>query len=444
MMKTKNIIIISVLTAIIVPFIAFNAHIIGSNGYEDDETSNTLSLQIYCNGNKKVESAWRNICFDFEDETEIIVKPHIGKTINTDMKNDWNNDNPPDFVWVSGNGIGDTSLIKNGKFYNLSEWYETAKVYGETTPIKQAINNKYIFQYNDGKMYEMPVLGLTHGLYYDINYMEKEGYDIPSNYDEALALASQSYNNSQAMITYPGKYASYLLWSFIMPAVAAYNDTAFFDKICSAEDPSIYDDPRFVDVLTRFYNLVHFDSSDDSKSSMLIGSETFDHTGAQRNWLNNDALAIGNGMWLESEIIDSLLEKEDFGMYFTNSPLITSEQKETALLIPSNCAIAQYGKHKDNALTFLSYLYKEDVQQQLAEAYSYFSVLKDPEDEEYTLTDVTRQTYDAVNNAELIVYKNHEWGTVGDIFNDVINCLVDGTNTVSQGIKRIKNEAEKQ
>lgn len=443
MFKKKTIIIVASLSAVIIPFVAFNAKIFGKSGYSDDETD-SLSLQIFYNGNEKVASTWRNICFDFEDETDILVKPHIGKTINTDMKNDWNTDNPPDFVWIAGNGIGDTNLVKNGKFLDLTEWFETAKVFGENIPVKQAIENRFVPNFGDGKKYEMPILAQCNGLYYDANYMEEQGYNFPSNIEELKALTIEADANGDSMLTYPGKYASYLLWSFIMPAVAAYNDTTFFNSVCSAKDPAIYEDPRFVEVLTRFYDFVHYDKEDPHKRSILIGSETFDHTQAQRNWLNHDALSIGNGMWLESEIKDSLDDNPDFKMHFTTSPLVKSSQQETALLIPNNAAIATYGKHKENAKLFLSYLYKEEVQQALAEAYSYMPVVKDPEYDMYKLTELTKQTYETINNAGLIVYKSQDWGTVGDIFNDVINCLVDGSNTVQQGIRRIQDEARKQ
>ncbi len=445
MLKKKTIIIVASLSAVIIPIIAFNAKIIGKSGYsKEDEKANSLSLQIFYNGNEKVAQTWRDICFDFEDETDIEVNPHIGKTINTDMKNDWNTDNPPDFVWINGNGIGDTNLVKNGKFLDLTDWFEEAKVYGENIPIKQAIENRFVPDFGNGKKYEMPILAQCNGLYYDRAYMESKNYGFPSNYDELMDLTRTSFSNGDSMLIYPGKYASYLLWSFIMPAVASYNDTEFFNAVCSAKDPSIYDDARLKDVLTRFYDFVHFDKEDSKKRSVLIGSETFDHTQAQRNWLNNDALAIGNGMWLESEIKDSLDDNPDFKMHFTLSPLSKSTQKSTALLVPTNAAIATYAKHPDNAKLFLSYLYKEEVQQALAEAYSYLPVIKDPEYDEYTLTDVTRQTYETINNAELTVYKSCDWGTVGDIFNDVINCLVDGSNTVEQGIRRIQDEARKQ
>ena len=42
------------------------------------------------------------------------------------------------------------------------------------------------------------------------------------------------------------------------------------------------------------------------------------------------------------------------------------------------------------------------------------------------------------------MYHRYDWGTVGDIFNTVINGIGDGTCTVDAGIERIINEANKQ
>ena len=438
-MKLKTIIITSVLACILVPFIACNATIFSfDDGKNIDDKENALTLQIYINGNKKIDNAWTSIINDFRDLTDIEVKTYKGTQVNTQLKSKWDEDNPPDFVWVDGNGINDVSLIEDNKFEDLTDWFETAEVFDapEKTLIKDVMNTELICKYQQNKMYELPLLGLIHGAYYDKNYLDENGYEVPTNYDELLDFSAIAEENGESPLTYPGKYPSYLLWSYIMPALAAYDDITFFNKVCDGRDVSVYNDPRFKEVLERFKSYA-------DAGYILNDSQNYSHTQAQRAWLQHEALAIANGMWLEGEVQDSLDEDPNFKIYFSTSPMILENQKTTSLIIPRNIAIAKHAKHKDNAYKFMSFLFKEENQKLLSEAYSYFTVLDDLKYDESKLTPCTIQTFKAHEEAELKIYKKYDWGTVGDIFNNVINGLVENTMTVDEGIGKIIDEARK-
>lgn len=453
-MKTKTLVVTSILTAILVPFIATNATIYASdNDNEIDNNENALTLQIYINGNSKIDRAWTQIINDFRDETDIEIKTYKGTQVNTQLKSKWDEDNPPDFVWVDGNGINDVSLIEDGKFEDLSSWYQTAEVFGsdDYTLVKDVINNDLVYQYEGGKMYEMPLLGLIHGAYYDDAYLKNNEYlfeeddpsnpgekiyRYPSNYEELKIFSDKVKQDNKAPLTYPGQYPSYLLWSYIMPCYAAGGDIDFFNKICDARDTTVFNDPRFKEVLVRFKEYA-------DNGNILNDSVNQNHTQAQRAWLDHRAMAISNGMWLEGEVQDMLDENPDFKMHFTTSPLIDEGEKSVSLVIPRNVAIASKAKHKDNAYKFLSFLYKEESQKRLCEAYSYFSVLEDIDYSTYNLTDCTRQTFEEFDKSDIKVYKKYDWGTVGDIFNNVINALVSNEYSVDVGIGKIIDEAKK-
>ncbi len=410
---------------------------------DPDGGSNKLTIQLRVNGDNDVGNAWTDIINEFEDETGIEVTAYMNPQVNTQMANRWKGDNPPDMVWIDGNGLADADLVKTGKFQDLTEWFQTAKVYGEDTLIKDVINTDIIEDFN-GKIYELPVLSLTYGLYYDANYFTERNLTVPTNYDEFLAVSQKAADTltvwdegrtKVAGLTYPGKYAAYILWSLIMPAYAAYGDAEFFSKVCSAEDPAVYDDARFAEVLARFKDYC-------DKGHLLVGSITSDHTDSQSNWANRRALFIGNGMWLESEVNSALDSK--FQAAFISSPLVTAEQNQVSLIGPKNIAVASASKNKENAYKFLSWLYKKANQQKLAENYNYFTALKDTDYSEFDVTDLTKQTYEYVMNGNTtVVYKNKNWGTVGDTFNNVLNDLAKGSITVEQGVATIKDAAVK-
>ena len=114
-----------------------------------------LSIQIYCNGSEDIQLAWATIIDEFEDATEeagnpITVQAILSPSANTQQSENWKNDTPPDLVFVDGNGLSDANLVRNGKFLDLTEWYDTATVYGEDTLIKDVINTSVIEDFGDG------------------------------------------------------------------------------------------------------------------------------------------------------------------------------------------------------------------------------------------------------------------------------------------------------
>ena len=439
-MKKSTIVWVALASVILVPFIAMNATIISSGAKNEipEGDGGRLSVQIHTNGAEKVEAVWTDLINDFMDETDIQVKTYKGVMVNTQLKTQWDSDNPPDFVFVDGNGLSDAAMVKDGKFLALDEWWASATISEEDrTKLSALVDPKLITQYRDGKMYTIPILKEANGAFYDKTFIEENGFHVPHNSTELLSSAEEFKAKGVAPLTYPGQYAPYLLWAYIMPSYAAYEDTAFFDAVCSAKDPTIYRDPRFREVLERYASFV-------SAGNLLNDTINYSHSQSQAAWINHDAAAISNGLWLEGEIASSLAAKPAFKMMFTNSPLILDTQKETSVFTPKTIAIASKGKSQENALRFAAYLLREDNQERLVEAYGYLSSHRDFEYEGLDLTDCAKQAFATLQGAENIVYHRYDWGTVGDIFNTVINGIGDGTCTVDAGIERIINEANKQ
>lgn len=429
--------------AVLVPFIAMNATIISSGVHADPILSSgeedlSLSVQIHTNGAPKIEKAWTTILNRFMDETDINVKTYTGVNVNTQLKAQWDNDNPPDFVFIDGNGLSDAAMVKDGKLLPLDEWFLTATDFDdENTKLSALIDSSLIPLFADGKMYQIPILRNTEGAYYDKAFMDKEGFQIPTCFEEMMSTASAFKAKGVAPLTYPGQYASYLLWSYLMPAYAAYQDQEFWDGITSAKNPEIYRDSRFKDVLERFEQFV-------KDGNLLNDTVNYSHSQSQSAWFNHKAAAISNGLWLEGEMSSSLAEHPEFQMYFTNSPLRLSSQPETSVIGSNTVAIARYGKHQKNALKFATFLLREDNQKTLVEGYNYLSALRDFDYNDCELTATAKQIFDTIAATPNPVYHRYNWGTVGDIFNTVINGIAEGTLSVDEGIERIINEAKKQ
>lgn len=237
-----------------------------------------------------------------------------------------------------------------------------------------------------------------------------------------------------AGMTYPGMYSDYLMWALIMPAVAAYGEE-FFVQVASGE-PDAFLDSRFQAVLERYKQYC-------DAGHLLKGSVSADHTSSQLNWLNNKAGFITNGLWLEAEMAEYI--PAGFQMRFCASPLIESDQKPTMVVHGNDLAISAKTENLENALTFLRFIYRDDVQLEFMSKYSYLSALKDLSYEDAELTEVARSTLDYFNSDQVdVINCNVSWSSLlNNTFKQVVNDLASGNMTVEQACQTLHEDAKR-
>lgn len=397
------------------------------NGSSEENAKGSITVQVFENDSGAGKGAWSAIANEFEKESGIKVNLSIGSNVNTYWESYWQEGvNVPDMIWIDGDGLKDANMVASGKFYDLKEWLETTKVYGENVLVKDVINTELIEDYS-GKNYELPIMANCYGLYYDKDYFAENNITAPTNYDELVALGKGGMSSG---FTYPGKNAaSYSTWSTVMTSLAAYEDDEFFSKLCLGKDKSVWDDPRVADVFTRYRNYC--------KSYAYGNTATQDHLAAQNNvWKQHKALFIANGMWLEKEA------KPTFNMGVALSPFNLATQKTTLLVVPKKVAVAQRARNREGALQFLSFFYKASTQKMFTEGYCFLSALKNYDYSSSDVSEVTKQVYDAVlSEANNVVYKNKDWGDLGTQVNNAVNGLVTGKYaTAADAINYIKSQ----
>lgn len=432
------------LTLLLCAVISMSAFTLFGCGGEDTGGVDTgkLSIQIYCNGSSEIQLAWANVIDAFEDATEDAGKPIkvqaiISPSANTQQSENWKSDTPPDLVFVDGNGLSDANLVKNGKFLDLTDWYGTATVYGEDTLIKDIINSSLIENFGDGKVYELPVMSSASGLYYDGAYVREKGYTLPGNYEELKEICQKAYSDNKRMygLTYPGKYPSYCLNSLILPAMASELSESEFNDLLKGNESSVavIRSAKFKEILQRWRDFCGVNGN------LMTGSITQDHTNTQTAFLNNRSLFMCNGMWLEGEVKKTI--PSEFEMRFINSPLIAAGAKETVLIGAKNMAVASHGKHQDWAKEFIRFLYKRDMQATLVKGYCFLSALKnfDYTDSTLGLSETAKNVISTITSCENKVYRKYNWGTLGDMFNNVVNSLAGQEQTADEAAEYLVN-----
>lgn len=402
----------------------------GANEVEETKKSGILRMQVFTNESEAHSGAWTNVVTAFEEATGISVTLIMGSQVNTQYSAAWlGGEVPADIVWIAGNGIPDDEMESSGMFYDLKDTLRESTIYGTDMKISDKLNMQVIREL-DGHMYRAPLMNSVQGLWYDERYVEK----APTNFDEFMQVSEKLINKKMAGLTYPGMYADYSTWGLIMPAIAAYGEE-FFNEVASGKPESFLDE-RFKAVLTRYKSYC-------DAGYLLKGSTSADHTTSQLNWLNGKAGFITNGLWLEAEMQDYI--SADFKMKFCTSPLVEKDQKQVIIRQANNIAVAAGSPNLENALEFVRFIYRDDVQLEFVSKYSYLSALNELDYTNAEMTDVARDTLQYIESdvADTINYHVNWNSLINNTFKQVINDISAGTMTVDQACKLLHDDAKR-
>ena len=402
----------------------------GAQEVEEPKLSGELKMQVFTNESSAHSEAWTNVVTAFEEQTGIKVTLIMGSQVNTQYSAAWlAGESPADIVWISGNGLADEEMEENGLFYDLTDILENGTIYGTDAKIADKINDKVLRTVNGG-IYRAPLLNSTQGMWYDARLIETP----PVNFDQYMKVSEELKAKGIAGMTYPGMYSDYLMWALIMPAVAAYGEEFFLQV--AAGDPDAFLDPRFQAVMTRYKQYC-------DAGNILRGSLSADHISSQLNWLNNKAGFLTNGLWLEAEMQSHI--PDGFQMRFCASPLIESTQKPTMVVHGNALAVSAKTKNLENAMAFIRFIYRDDVQLEFMSKYSYLSALKELDYKDADLTDVARSTLDYFTSDQVdVINCNVSWsGMLNNTFKQVVNDVAGGSMTVEQACQLLHNDAKR-
>ena len=388
---------------------------------EDKKLSGKFELQIFTGGYGS--EFWEYIIAGFEKEfPELKVVAHLDSNINKQMLTRWIKGNPPDFVFLEGSNMPSSTWIAEGKLADLTSFYNSATVYGTTEKLSDKLNKSLIPKHN-GKIYEMPIIMSTYGIWYDQKLIGELGVSVPKNIDELMKVGAAAKSKGKATLCYPGVNSGYLVQGMILPAVAAYGQE-YFDSVDNATSPEVFTDARFKSVLTRLNNFAR-------KGYVLTGTVALNHIQSQIQWLNRNALFIPNGLWLENEMKDDT--PADFKMRYAPSCLNLASQKQVILSTGICVGVAEKAKNKDAALEFIRYIYRDDNLVKMTEEAGVPVAASVDTSASTKMSDSAKYVQQVFNSGQAdFVSKTGDWGTVDTTINDVVNKIVLGEITVDE------------
>ena len=409
------------------------------NERNEAQLTGTFELQIFVGGYGS--EAWEYTIAEFQKlnpDLEIIA--HMDPNVNAQMKTRWAKDNPPDFVFLEGTNIPTETWMRENKLRDLKSLFETGKVYGTDTLLKDHLKDGLTFEFSDsGKIFQLPVLLSTYGVWYDETLMDQKGWSVPTNYTQMQNFCATAQAGGIDPMIYTGQYSGYAVWGFLMPAVAAAavesNDLDYFYDVCMAADSSVWSDVRFKNALQKFADLADAGYFDLAGLSM-------NHINSQVSWLNHEAVLIPNGLWLETEMKDST--PDGFKMRYYPSVMHDADQPTCIIAAASGMGIAEKAKNPAAAEAFVRFLYTDEISRVFAEKCS-VPVATKTDMSVANLTETAKQVNDMINSDEvtLVAKAGTSWGSVDGTVNDVINKIVSGEYTVDQAIDVLKKATDK-
>ena len=399
----------------------------------------TFELQIFEGGYGS--AAWEYAIAEFQKlhpDLEIIA--HLDSNVNAQMKTRWAKNNPPDFVFLEGTNIPTETWMRENKLRDLKPLFETGTVYGTDTLIKDQLKDGLTFEFEDtGKIFQLPIMLSTYGVWYDETLMNQKGWKVPTNYTELQSFCSTAKGAGIDPMIYTGQYSGYAVWGFLMPAVAAAavesNDLDFFYDVCMASRSDVWSDPRFKDALQKFADLANAGYFDMAGLSM-------NHINSQVSWLNHEAVLIPNGLWLETEMKDST--PDGFKMRYYPSIMQDADQPNCIIASATGMGIAENAKNPAAAEAFIRFLYTDEISKVFAEKCA-VPVATKTDMTDADLTETAKQVNEMINSDDvtLVAKAGTSWGSVDGTVNDVINKIVSKDYTVDQAIDALKKATDK-
>lgn len=407
----------------------------GGSGKKTDFT-----LQIFTGGYGA--DMWEYVIRAFEaDHPEYNVVANMSNNVNENMKDDWRDGNPPDFVFLDGT-LEKQAWLENDMLYDFTDWLKTATVAGEeNVKIKDRMLTEYVHKYTgeDGKTitYGMPLVLSSYGMWYDNALFTQKGWTVPTNYSELSAWVDKNATAETAALIYPGVYSGYLVQGMILPALAEVGDE-FYNRVENALDAEVYTSAEFKAVMNRFADIF----GKNNKANSVADCLSLDHTRSQMQWLAHKAAFIPNGLWLRKEMAALNAIPEGFEMRYAPSAL--NVEKQIIVASSVTCAVAKDAKNQKAALEFMRYLYRTDVVQKFAECTDSPSATN-VELDESKVSEVLKYAQEVMSNsAYRHVLHVGSWGGVDTVFNRGVNSIVAGTQSVEQVCNELAAQARKQ
>ena len=258
-----------------------------------------------------------------------------------------------------------------------------------------------------------------------VGFHELYGFSLTvHDIDPTYTLGDAAREQGISLMTYPGIYPYYLK-NVLLPAMeTAMGGPQAFSQITSYQADSILG-TQALDILKIFERLA-------DEGYILPGSVALNHTQSQQEQMNDHALFIPVGTWIESEMADSP-RAEGYSFAMAPAPAMEAGQPRYCWVAMETMSIPAAAKNPDLAREFLRFLYTDSSVELFAEKANAVGATKNALDlaKDY-ITPGMYQMYSILNEKDVIptviafdtqaqgskiVLEDEMWNPASDVMN---------------------------
>jgi N-acetylglucosamine transport system substrate-binding protein len=342
--------------ALVLASVAVTALVTGCSAGGDPASGGTLKVAALEGGYGR--DMYTQVIEAFEDaHPEVEVELQISKSIEDEISPNMKAGRFPDVV-VLGQGrkaaLTET-LVKDKALEDLTSVLDMT-VPGEETTVGEKltegiVGNLNTNPYGTDQTYLMPLYYAPTGLFYDKGLFARQGWEVPTTWEEMFALGDTARAQGIALFTYPT--AGYLD-SFFFSLLADIGGAEFYTDVMTYQEGVWQTEQarQALDITTRLLSYA-------APATVGYANEQ-DFTKNQQLVLDNKALFMPNGTWIVGEMADAP-RAEGFGWGLTPLPAVTEGGDRYITTSVESAWIPSGAQNKDLAKEFVAYLYSDEA-----------------------------------------------------------------------------------
>ncbi len=326
----------------------------GTEDSGDGKISGDLEIQYFVGGYG--DSWWKEVIGDFQQQyPDVNIMEHAGPNINDEMRSRWVSNDPPDVVYIDGAGSSETQMVEDGQLMNLTEWLQDLELENGDKLADSFIVEPATY---DGEIFSLPLVFDTWGTWYDRAWFEKEGFEVPADFDSFMRSMEEIKDKEgiNPLVT-SGQHPYYFLRGMLYSAFgAAGGDELLTDLITGAE--GAWTSEVVLEIMKKVETMA-------AEGMFDAGLGALNHTQSQMNFLLHDNAFVPVGFWLPNEMANDIPDDFEFG--FIPSPM--QDAGEPFAIVPDlrPLAIAENAANPEAAKAFVEFVFTRDYAMSFSE-----------------------------------------------------------------------------
>lgn len=393
----------------------------------------TLKIAGLLGGYK--DAHWKAIAEKFEAANEgVTVELTLEPNIHEILRPQLQAGNYPDIIYLAVGSVGGLTdtLIKEQQLLEITDFLDLevpgeAGVKVKDKIIPSMIDNATVKPYGDGKLYLAPLFYAPTGFFYNANLVgEGKTYDLPTNFEEFLALGETAKADGISLFTYPT--AGYLDGTFYGLLNAALSNEDYEKAL--AFDPATWQKDEVKAIFEFLGNVAEY-----VEPNTVANANSDGFKNNQQLVLDDKALFIPNGTWLPGEMAEAP-RVDGFQWGLSALPATTVGGDQYSYTYSEQAYIPAEAENAELAKKFLAYLYSDEAAEIIYNEAGAVQPISGVEDifEDDDINKVYYSVYETAKAATggWVAAPAVEGLTFTDVLYEAYNSVVNGSKTAEQ------------